>query len=139
MTTSDGNLHCVFGRPHEAAAAWRQAAEDGDAEAQYAYACTLANAHGAERNDRTAFYWYERAAEAGHIDAQYTLAMLLYEGWGCAVDDRRARQWLVRAATSGHATARRRLDGEYVPPPHRPTPPPLGWLARLAAATRRHA
>src|SRR6266498_326708 len=57
----------------------RNAAENGDIEAQYNLASLYYEGKGTEKNLEKAFYWYQKAAKNGHKFAQIILA-LYYNG-----------------------------------------------------------
>ncbi|MBI5451006.1 MAG: sel1 repeat family protein, partial [Gammaproteobacteria bacterium] len=57
---------------------WRQAADQGNAEAQLLYGKLLASgAAGLKQDPVTALTWYRKAAEQGRPDAQFELASAL--------------------------------------------------------------
>jgi TPR repeat protein len=61
---------------------FREAAEQGDAQAQYKLGCHLLN-NGDEDN---AIIWFRESAEQGYADSQYELGCLLFkEKHGCGV------------------------------------------------------
>ncbi len=83
-----------------------QAADDGDAKAQYRLA--KAALDGGDQIDaaqkEVALSWLNKAAEQEHAEAQTTLAMMLEQ------DDRDAAMtWYMRAALNGNEDARERL------------------------------
>ena len=57
----------------KAAELWQPLAEKGDAAAQYSLGTLYAEGKGVERNDATAFLWFQRAANRGHAAAQYNV------------------------------------------------------------------
>jgi len=58
----------------------REAAEQGDAEAQYRLAWCYENGKGVRWNSRTGLEWYAKAAKQGHEEAK----KVLKKGWGNA-------------------------------------------------------
>ena len=127
----DGEL--VDLNPELATTWFYQAAESGDAEAQYL--------HGDLIDQRDAFQWYLLAAEQGHAKAQYRVALTLdypealpwyrlaaeqglpeaqynlavmYElGQGLMADQGVANSWYLRAAEAGFELAQYRLGVNY--------------------------
>lgn len=79
-----------------------QAAEDGDAQAQFA----VANAYWNRLEDqKTAVEWYERAAKQDHVEAAYTLARIYhtYDKNGFIPSAEKAYPYYKLAATLNHA------------------------------------
>jgi len=94
-------LGISVGKSAKQARAWyRQAAELGHADAQFALA------QGFESSERgQAAQWYRKAAAQGHADAQCALAALQLQGLGTAHDPVSALTWYAMAAEQGHASA----------------------------------
>ena len=90
--------------------ATRQAAERGDADAQFTLGLLYSEGWGVSRDDAAAVGWFRRAAEQGHADAQYLLGGSYALGQGVAQDDAEAARWLRRAAEQGNAEAQTELD-----------------------------
>jgi hypothetical protein len=88
----------------QAMAEWTNAAERGDAEADFQLG--MLNERGDLRQDyKQADHWYQKAAELGHIGAQYRLAWI----WGVGGDDFpadpvEAYKWILLASEKGLAT-----------------------------------
>lgn len=105
---------------HARSAYWfRQAAEQGDPDAQfnlgriYGKAIGLyAKGRAAPRNDVEALKWYRRSAEQGYVPAQLNLAELLADGGqGVPRDDIQAYAWMSLAARSDEPNAAAKLEG----------------------------
>lgn len=79
----------------------RQAAEAGDAAAQYRLGVMHGNGDGVPLDPSGAAAWIERAAQQGHVEAQNTLAWLYANGHGVTQDDAAARRWYLAAAQQG--------------------------------------
>lgn len=94
-------------------AALLQAAEAGDAGAQYLAAFMYAEGLGIDQDPQKAVQWYTQAARQGHPDAPIMLAMMYAEGQGIPQDDARALQWYTVAAEQGQAGARVILSDMY--------------------------
>ena len=90
----------------------RQAAEKGDAEAQFNLATMYTNGEGVTKDDAEAVRWFRRAAEQGHAAAQYNLGVSYANGEGVTKDDAEAIRWYRLAAEQGHAAAQYNLGGQ---------------------------
>ena len=89
-----------------------QAAEGGQAEAQYALGMLHEDAVGVPQDHRQAFMWLEKAAKQGHAEAQYQLAALYRNGHGTDQDLVAATSYLRLAAQQGHVRGQRVLAHE---------------------------
>jgi len=92
-----------------------QAAERGDAKAQYAYGYLL-HEEGyfpmeADKHFARVLRWWTRAAEQGHIEAQFMVGTLHQLGLGRPFNEPEALRWLKLAAAQGHQGAHRWLSG----------------------------
>ncbi|MBR5414588.1 MAG: sel1 repeat family protein [Thermoguttaceae bacterium] len=92
----------------------RQAAESGDAKAQY----SLANAYqygygGVKKNMKTAAEWYRRAAEGGHMESQCNYGLCFANGAGVKKDFSQAVVWFRKAALQGDDLAQRYVGNSY--------------------------
>lgn len=92
-------------RQAEALENLRQAAEAGDAEAQYRLGMLYGNGEGVELDHRQAEQWFSRAARQGHEDALLNLAWLYATGTGVDMDEERARELYLLAADRGSGKA----------------------------------
>jgi uncharacterized protein len=97
----------------KAAEFWRPLAEKGDPGAQYLLGDLYAEGKGVERNDATAFMWYQRAANQGEPRAQYNLGASYAEGAGVRKSDVDAAKWFQRAANQGMPFAQLNLGLLY--------------------------
>ncbi len=97
--------HTVYLQPYSKL---RQAAEQGDPQAQYdlAYLYYKSGSDpaitGVAHNDRQAAHWYREAAIQGHARAQYNMAVLHLHGHGVERDAIVAYAWLLQASANGH-------------------------------------
>jgi len=97
--------HTVYLQPYSKL---RQAAELGDAEAQYdlAYLYYKADSDpsitGVIHSDDLAAEWYRKAAQQGHARAQYNMAVLYLKGHGVERDPIEAYAWLLQSSGNGH-------------------------------------
>ena len=71
---------------------WREAAERGDAQAQYLLGFMYASGEGVSGDDVEAVKWLRKAAEQGHAGAQYNLGVMYGNGDGVAEDDAEAAE-----------------------------------------------
>ena len=101
----------------------RQAAEEGDAEAQFNLGLSYSKGNDAPQNHSEAVKWYLKAAEQGHAQAQQGLGVCYYKGEGVPQDYAEAVRWLRMAAEQGDLYAQRNLGfcyekGQGVPQDH---------------------
>ena len=94
--------------------ALRQAAQAGDARAQYDIGMRYASGREVQRDEAQAAVWFERAALQGLATAQYNLAVLYDLGVGVQQDDALAFRWYRSAAEQGHPRAEHNLAIAYV-------------------------
>jgi TPR repeat protein len=86
----------------------RQAAGQGNDQAQFNYACNLLSLRG-EKAAPEAVQWLTQSAEQGYDEAQYRLGLTLYEGKLITRDNVAGARWAYLAADQGHREARRLL------------------------------
>lgn len=79
----------------------QEAAEKGDAEAQFQVGRSYFWAPSEKRNDALAAEWFRKAAEQGHAKAQNNLGYMYSEGRGVKPDKQEAAKWLSQAAEQG--------------------------------------
>ncbi|TBV08955.1 tetratricopeptide repeat protein [Phytopseudomonas dryadis] len=85
----------------EALRACRQAAEDGDPQAEYELGEYYYQSEGEARDLEQALSWFERASLQGHPQAQYHLGMMFFRGEGVAANNVQAYIVLKMAAVNG--------------------------------------
>ncbi|MBX3509185.1 MAG: SEL1-like repeat protein [Parvibaculum sp.] len=85
------------------------AANRGDAAAQYEVGERYANGNGVAQDMAEAAKWFERSANQGLAAAQYRLAAQYEKGRGVKQDDRLAREWYEKAAKGGNVKAMHNL------------------------------
>ncbi|MBO6684571.1 MAG: SEL1-like repeat protein [Parvibaculum sp.] len=85
------------------------AAQRGDAAAQYEVGQRYANGEGVTQDMGEAAKWFERAAEQDLAAAQYRLATQYEKGRGVSQNDGLAREWYEKAAKSGNVKAMHNL------------------------------
>ena len=103
---------------------WQNAADRGDADAQFGMGSLYERGAGALKQDyKRADYWYRKAAEQGNTEAQYRLALIWSAGGdGFPPDLIEAYKWTVLAAESrgvwGSAAAELNAQLDKVTSPH---------------------
>ncbi len=85
--------------------ALKQAAANGNAQAQRQLGEAYASGRGGAPNYKEAAVWLTKAAEQGDASAQYGLAQLYEAGQGVKQNDVEALAWYRKAAEQGHAGA----------------------------------
>ena len=88
----------------------RQAADQGDAEAQYNRGLMYANGQGVPEDDAEAVRWYRLSADQGFADAQLNLGVMYANGRGVLKDSVLAHMWSNIAGANGHEAARELRD-----------------------------
>jgi serine/threonine protein kinase len=101
----------------------RQAAEQGDPEAQFNLGFSYSKGNDVPQNHSEAVKWYLNAAEQGHAQAQQCLGVCYYKGEGVPQDYAEAVRWLRKAAEQWDLYAQRNLGycyekGQGVPQDH---------------------
>ena len=87
-------------REHYATAfrAWKDLAEDGEAEAQNNIAYLYERGYGVKQSYTRAIEWYKKAAAQQSPEAIYNLGMLAFDGYGMRQDYLAARRYFTEAA-----------------------------------------
>ncbi len=108
--------------PSELQASWLAAANDGNADAQYALGKSKCCGYSNVYNDSDAMTWFCKAAIQGHREAQFEMGRQLeamteqdQRTWA-AMWNRESYAWYSLAATQGHAMAelnRRMLQNTF--------------------------
>lgn len=76
----------------------QQRAYTDDAKAQYALANIFQKGIHIPKNEKHAFYWYQRAAQQGNLLAQYMVWQAYKFGDGTEVNAQQAKKWFARAS-----------------------------------------
>jgi localization factor PodJL len=92
-----------------ASAGLNEAAQAGNAIAQYELGSRLADGRDVNRDFKTAAVWLEKAATQGLAPAQFRLATLYEKGLGVQRDETIAKLWYQRAGERGNAHAMHNL------------------------------
>jgi uncharacterized protein len=99
----------------EAAKWYRQAALQGNADAQFRLARLVSKgAKGLTKNQDMALKLFEAAANAGQTDAQYEMGEIYRAGRSVAVDFKKAADWYMKAADKKFAPAQNSLGLLYL-------------------------
>ena len=88
----------------------KQAAERGDAKAQYELGVMYDNGQGIAQDHTEAMKWFRKAAKRGYADAQNNLGLMYAKGEGVAQNYAEAMKWLRKAAEQGHEGAEKALQ-----------------------------
>ena len=99
--------------PVDSETALVDAAEQGDAEAQYKLGFMYEGSDSVPEDYTEAAKWYRKAAEQGHVEAQYSLGDMYDDGYGVSKDDAEAVKWYRKAAEQGEYFAHRSLGDMY--------------------------
>jgi TPR repeat protein len=84
----------------------REAAEQGDAEAQWELGRRYEHGTGVDQDQTEAVKWYRKAAEQGHVLAQFFLGICYHYGLGVEQDKTEAVKWYRKVAEQGDALAK---------------------------------
>ena len=107
------NIDQLLQRESRELEAYRKAAEQGDATAQFNLGVIYDNGRGVPQDFKQAVAWWRKAAEQGHVDAQYNLGVRYGNGQGVPQDYQRAYAWFLKAAEQGDAKAQYNLGWMY--------------------------
>ncbi|GHU34047.1 hypothetical protein AGMMS50256_27150 [Betaproteobacteria bacterium] len=98
----------------ETAKNYREAAERGDAQAQYQLGLLYSGGQGGAQNHAEAVAWFRKAAEQGAAASQYRLGRAYARGLGVERNIDEALKWLRKAAEKGDSDAQFMLGGMYI-------------------------
>ena len=116
---SDSNLSCANindaekDKPKDVESV-RQAAEQGNVEAEAAIGLCYFHGEGVEKDEEEAMKWFRKAAEKGHAESQCLLGLGYESGTGVSMDKREAVKWLVKAGEQGEVKAQTELASLYL-------------------------
>ena len=108
---------CKNGQYEQAFPVCSNAAEQGDAGAQFNLGAMYDSGEGVQQDYDEAVKWYRKAAEQGNAYAKFNLGWMYQNGQGVHQDDAEAVKWYRKAAEQGAAKAQFFLGGMYY----------LGW------------
>lgn len=108
--------HAYFdsGDAEKAVELFRQAAEQGNADAQNMLGRIYRSGWGVPQDYNEAVKWYRLAAEQGHAAAQFNLGWCYFEGKGVPQDYKEAVKWYILSAKQGDAWAQSDLGLCYI-------------------------
>ena len=89
----------------EAVDCYKQAAQQGNVEAQFNLGYALYNGEGVDKDYASAAMWFKRAARQNFAKAQYNLAYCYMNGRGVPTDYDKALRYLTDAANNGNQNA----------------------------------
>ncbi len=92
---------------------YRQAAEQGHANAQHNLGVMYKMGEGVSMDWEEAFKWYRKAAEQGNAPSQFSLGVMYKNGWGVAENHGKGIKLLRKAAEQGLARAQYKLGYMY--------------------------
>ena len=81
-----------------AVALWKDEAQQGTTDAQYALGLVLLKGQGVRSNPKQSLQWFGIAAKAGNTTAMFNLGGMYWEGIGTTADPTMAVYWWTRAA-----------------------------------------
>jgi TPR repeat protein len=91
----------------------REAAEQGDADAQNRLGVRYSQGDGVSKDDSQAVVWHRKAAENGHWIAQINLSRHYADGRGVPQDYAQSARWVRKAAEQGESVALWLLGDAY--------------------------
>jgi TPR repeat protein len=94
--------HAKVDQDFQRAALWfREASDNGIANARYNLGVLYHQGLGKDRDLSRALYWYREAAKIGHAEAQYNLGIAHIEGIGTEYNPQLAAEFFERSANQG--------------------------------------
>jgi len=87
----------------------KQAAEQGDVQAQFKLGLMYDEGQGVAQDYVEAVKWYQKAAGQGDADAQFKFGVCYERGKGVTQDYAKAVEWYTKAAEQGHEDAQEML------------------------------
>ena len=94
----------------EAFECYRNAAEQGNSEAQFEMGDFYHSGQNVTRDYLKAFEWFNKAASGGHVSAQNWMGNYYNLGLGVAKDYTKAAEWWSKAAAQGDTISQINLD-----------------------------
>ena len=83
---------------------FRNAADQGNADAQYSLGVMYRDGQGVAQDNAQALVWFRKAADQGDAEAQYNLGVMYGNGKGVAQDDAQALSGSATPPTRGMPT-----------------------------------
>jgi len=98
----------------------QQAAQQGNARAQFDLGLMYAKGEGVRKDEKKAFSWFHKAARNNHVEAKFYMGLSFAQGRGVRKQAQLARYWFKLAVKAGHkqaiaylATVENRLHPRY--------------------------
>lgn len=92
---------------------FKELAEGNNREAQFMLGHYYENGLGVEKDDKSAFNWYQLSAKRYCTEAEFSLALCYEKGIGTEVDEDKAIEWYERTGTSAAWYALERLKCQF--------------------------
>lgn len=92
----------------------REAAEKGDANAQYEFGMAITKGQKSDTNDVEAVKWYRKSAEQGYAPGQNALGTMFQFGRGINKNNDEAVKWYRKAVEQGNVKAQVNLGNAYI-------------------------
>ena len=92
---------------------FKEQAEGNNREAQFMLGHYYENGLGVEKDDKSAFNWYQLSAKRYCTEAEFSLALCYEKGIGTEVDEDKAIEWYERTSTSAAWYALERLKCQF--------------------------
>jgi len=138
VSTGPASPTATSGAPNhgETVRRYREAADRGNASAQYDMGWLYENGQGVPQDYREAMRWYRKAANQGKAAAQNSIGSLYQNGQGVEQDYGEAMRWYRRAADQAYPAAQSNIgilyaNGQGVP---RNLSQARAWMQKAAAA-----
>ena len=91
-------------RNEEATKIFNELAEQGNADAQYAYGLCFNEGVGVKKDAAKAIKWWEKAAKNGNADAAFNIGVGYFIGVGLKKNKGKAFKWYLKAAENGSSS-----------------------------------
>jgi hypothetical protein len=92
---------------------WRNLADEGSADAQYALGDAYFKGQGVSRDLNESMKWFERAAKSGNARAMFNIGAAYWEGNGTRQSYAEAVEWWEKSAATGQSEAQYNLGLAY--------------------------
>ena len=92
---------------------WRELAQGGNADAEYALGVTYFKGEGVPRDLSESMKWFERAAKSGNVNAMFNLGAAYWEGNGTRQSYAEAVEWWEKSAADGQPASQYNLGLAY--------------------------
>ncbi|HSJ01896.1 MAG TPA: tetratricopeptide repeat protein, partial [Verrucomicrobium sp.] len=113
LLASSGMAQSNIGEREFDAAALKQLAERGNADAQFELGIRYLGGEGLDKDEQKAVEWLTRAADQEKLEAMNALGTMNEEGVGFPKDEKKAFEWYEKAAKYGFPLAQQNLSQCY--------------------------